>query len=341
MTAQFSVVIPSKNSGNSIRATVDALNNQDYPGTTEIIVVGDMNDSSWEALKGVGGNLIIVKTDILSPRRDANMKRSIGLSYVSPKSDILAIIDSDVVVGPDWMALVAERLNGDIQAVAGPVSGIIPGFWTDYIDKNPAGSKTPRITSAFVLDKENIGHKKPPVTANFAMTKEVYEQVGGPDPAFTNSYEDYEWFSRMVRNGYGILCDSALDSVRYHLDGFRPLLKEYLGAGRGCADYIYTYFRDCSFAKRRVLHLIIFYLMCVVGLASLIVLPLLTVSVGLVMTLVVAGYSAVKVGRINALSYPFITALLGTMFVYGLSRQLLKWQRLVEPTVRELHVQRS
>ena len=118
-------------------------------------------------------------------------------------------MDDDVIPSPTWALEVASRLQGNIHAVAGPVSGLGDSFWTRYIDRNPAASKMPRISAGYVLNRQTLKRRKPPVTANFAITRELYEAVGGPDPAFTNSYEDYSWMSVMVQGGYSILCDKA------------------------------------------------------------------------------------------------------------------------------------
>lgn len=331
---RFSVVIPVKNNADSIRSTVEALLNQDYPVRPEIIVVGDKDDTSWSVLQGLKGNLILVEAQIASPGRDSNMKRDIGLSIARPESRILAVIDGDVVVDPDWMRKVAYRLqDGEIHAVAGPVSGIGEGFWTDYIDRNPAASKTPRIKGRFMLDGSTLGKRKPPVTANFALTRRLYDSVGGPNVAFTNSYEDYEWFSRIIQAGYGIMCDDELDSVRYHREGLRPLMREYRRSGKGCADHIYTHFRKCRFAMKRLRDLVVFYTLLAAGLVMLAVLPLPTLATGVFGAVALSLYSWLKVRRAAALVYPFISLLLGWMFVIGLTGRLLVRPRLVQPTL--------
>ena len=48
-----SVIIPCKGSQATIRATVNSLLAQDYPGLTEVILVGDVGDSTWMAIQDV------------------------------------------------------------------------------------------------------------------------------------------------------------------------------------------------------------------------------------------------------------------------------------------------
>jgi 4-amino-4-deoxy-L-arabinose transferase-like glycosyltransferase/putative flippase GtrA/glycosyltransferase involved in cell wall biosynthesis len=336
----FSIIVPVKNNGYSIRDTIEALLRQDYPYAPEIIVVGDRIDRSWDALQDLSGDIQIIKTEITSPGRDSNMKRQLGLQQASYTSDILAVIDGDVVVAPNWMRLVTERLRGEVKAVAGPVRGIGNSFWANYIDHNPTASKTPRINGSFIVDRDTLAHKKPPITANFALTRMLYEEVGGPNVAFTNSYEDYEWFSRIIQAGHGILCDSALSSKRHHREGLRPLLHEYRRSGQGCADHIVTHFPNCPFAVRRVKQLGLLYVACVLGLVALLFAPMTSLLAGIIGISVFSIYTSIRMGRLSALSYPSLSALLSSMFVYGAVRQLILCPQLVAPTLHSLSVEK-
>lgn len=339
----FSVVLPTKNVQDGVNEdvrivkTVEALLAQQYPHRLEIIVVGDIGDGAWRHLERFGPLIKRYAAQISSPGRDSNMKRSIGLRHASIGSNILAAMDDDVIPSPTWALEVASRLQGNIHAVAGPVSGLGDSFWTRYIDRNPAASKMPRISAGYVLNRQTLKRRKPPVTANFAITRELYEAVGGPDPAFTNSYEDYSWMSVMVQGGYNILCDKALACERYHREGLRPLIREYKRSGKGCGDLVNTRYGQCVFAQKRVRQLLTFYGLMLAMFVLLVAAPVYTVLGGLGASIALASAVAIKVRRLEAMSYPFISLLLGSMFIIGFTGRLLANKELIKPTLHKLH----
>lgn len=331
----ISVAICTKANKGSIAQTVRALQNQHYPHPIEIIVVGDINDSAWGHLGEFGDSIRRIGVNVDSPGRDSNMKRNIGLKHASIISSVLAVIDDDVIPEPTWALEVSSMLGGVVHAVAGPVVGLGDSFWSRYIDKNPVATKTPRIANEFLLNPHTLKREKFPVTANFAITRELYEKVGGPNPAFTNSYEDYSWMSWMIQNGYGIYCTPRLNCKRYHREGLKPLIREYLRSGKGCADLIVTY-KDCTFARRRVKQLRLFYAIMALTIAFAILAPAQILMILAASFLMLASKSFVATRRVQGIIYPFISLLLGTMFVIGLTRRLMARRALVMPEVREI-----
>lgn len=330
----ISVAICTKANKGSIAQTVRALVNQHYPHPIEIIVVGDTNDSAWGYLEEFGERIRRIGVNVDSPGRDSNMKRSIGLQHASIISSVLSVIDDDVIPEPTWALEVSSMLGGVVHAVAGPVVGLGDSFWSRYIDKNPVATKTPRIANEFLLNPHTLKREKFPVTANFAITRELYEAVGGPNPAFTNSYEDYSWMSWMIQNGYGIYCTPRLNCKRYHREGLKPLIREYLRSGKGCADLVATY-KDCTFARRRVKQLRLFYTLVGTGVTFAVLSPVVVGVIVASATVALAAKSIQATRRVQGAVYPFISLLLGMMFIIGFSRRLLARQELVMPEVRE------
>ena len=94
-----SVVIPCKGNESTIRATVAALLAQDYPALIEVILVGDVGDSTWSALADIRDpRLILLEQEKTPGKCDPNVKRDKGLRKAS--GDILALADSDIVMDP-------------------------------------------------------------------------------------------------------------------------------------------------------------------------------------------------------------------------------------------------
>lgn len=334
---RLSVVIPVKSNQDTIRETVSALLRQATDSLeVEVILVGDPGDTTWQSLQDYINRGLIQAWELAvdSPGRDSNAKRDFGLKKAS--GDLLAVVDSDVIVGDDWLDRVIDHIRNGYQAIAGPLAGIGNSFWTRYIDQNPTMAKTPRMRGVTVIDRSNLRRKKPPVTANFVLTRQVYDEIGGPNVGFTNSYEDYEWFSRIVRGDYPIVCDANLRSVRYHREGFKPLLREYMRSGKGCADHIVTHIR-CGFAQSRVIQLLAMMAILSVSVVCSVIYPWLTLGTLLGGYLLLAMWTTLKVKKLEAVCYPAITAVFTSMFVIGCLGRFVRrgFSKPIHPTVGE------
>ena len=92
-----SVVIPCKGNEKTILATVESLLAQDYPELIEVILVGDVGDSTWRALDGVTDpRLVLLEQEKTPGRRDPNVKRDKGVRKST--GDVIALADSDIVM---------------------------------------------------------------------------------------------------------------------------------------------------------------------------------------------------------------------------------------------------
>jgi glycosyltransferase involved in cell wall biosynthesis len=139
-----SVVIPVKNSGRTIRRTVDSLLAQSYEGPIEILLVGDVGDRTWDAIRDHidAGAVRIVETAIETGGRDSNHKRNLGLEAAS--GELLCLTDSDMVLPEHWVRTGVALLAG-WPCVAGPMASVSDDFWGTYVDGNPFAPKTPRM----------------------------------------------------------------------------------------------------------------------------------------------------------------------------------------------------
>jgi glycosyltransferase involved in cell wall biosynthesis len=321
-------VIPVKNSGSTIRQCVESILTQDY-SNFEIIVVGDGGDTSWPALASISDERLIripVEISMNGATRDANLKRSIGLTVAS--GDVIAMTDSDMSLRPGWLTN-GVALTRRYDAAASSMVSTATGFLSQYIDSNRVGSRTPRYRDTYVLNAENFGSRgfKPPVTANLFMRRRVYDVTEGPNPAFTRSYEDYEWARRIVDAGFSIFSTDELAGDHSHRARVREALKDYRRSGRGCADYIITH-PHCELAKARARQ-------CA-GIATTLPLGLAIgffggapVRIAAIATFAAAATAAVGLSWYRtrtwaALMYPLITLLLGLAFWAGLSGQLAR-----------------
>ena len=328
-TPWVSVVIPCRNNAGTIGAAVRSLLDQNYPRLQEIILIGSPGDDTWEGLAGLDDpRLAIYELETPPGVRDANYKRDAAIRGTS--GDLIALVDSDVVLPRDWMSrAVAALADSGASCVAGGMKSVHDSFWGRYTDSTWIGAKTPRITQSYTVTRADFGARgrKPPITANTLFTRELYEDCP-IDPSWSHgSYEDYEWFWRVTGAGYGIYVCRELFGWHDHRRGMRALVKEYRRSSRGCAYFIRAH-RDCPLAKRR--------------LRQLFILPLGAIlAAGAVVAAVVAGHSIAASGlllggaavlavhqisrsrNLESIAYPVVGFTLGLVFITGLGMNLI------------------
>jgi putative flippase GtrA/glycosyltransferase involved in cell wall biosynthesis len=271
----ISIVIPVRGNEATIKAAVESVLHQDYPLLHELILVGSPGDSTWSALRGMDDpRLFVMETATPPGIRDANFKRDLGIRQTS--GDLVSLIDSDMVIPPDWMSNAVRLLteNG-VDCVAGVMRSIRDDFWGRFVDGNRLGAKTPRAKAAYLVTAEGFGAEgyKPPITADILFTRAMYEDCPIDGNWSHGSLEDYEWFWRVVERGHQVLVCSRLFGWHHHRAGMRNLAREYRRSARGCAYFIRAH-PDSPFAQKR--------------LSQAIVLPL--AALGILLTIAAAAY---------------------------------------------------
>jgi glycosyltransferase involved in cell wall biosynthesis len=265
------VVIPCKANEGTIRATVDALLAQDYRGLAEVIVVGDVGDSTWAALRDVhDSRLVILEQEKMPGKRDPNIKRDKGIRRAI--GDVIALADSDIVMDPDWLSkAVAMLLAQGGGLVAGGMRSIHDTFWGRFVDRNVLAAKTPRLPRPYLVTAENFGKRgyKPPVTANAVFTRELYRNCP-LDVTWAYGYEDYEWFWRLAKGGHKILFSGELTAAHHHRRSFRRLAKEYRQSAYGCAKFV-EFHNDSPLAVKRFKQAFFLPIVALVSLAAIII----------------------------------------------------------------------
>lgn len=325
-TPQVSVIVPAKNSASTIRECVDSLLSQDYLNLEVIVSAGPTDDTTWTALADIHDpRLIRIENDVTvhTGTRDSNFKRCAGLAAAT--GEILALTDSDMRL-PEWWvtAGIAELREGRNWVVASSMISETSGYVGDYIDQNMIGSRTPRMDESYVLTQRSWGtkHHKPPITAALFMERVVYEKVGGPDPTFTNSYEDYVWGRAIVDAGYPIYCTAKLAGHHTHRTDVTAMFRDYRRSGRGASDYMNKY-PDCRLAQRRRTQMWTIPALAVVGLLAFCLWPAWVTLAGIAVTALVCGASLAKTQTAWSVTYPLFTLALGLTFWYGLASQTL------------------
>jgi putative flippase GtrA/GT2 family glycosyltransferase len=327
---RISVVIPCRDNERTIGAAVQSLLDQDYPGLEEIILIGSPGDRTWNGLPDVEDRRLTIWETATPPGvRDANFKRDAAIRRTS--GDLVALVDSDMVLPPDWLSrAVAAMDDSGASCVTGGMRSIHDGFWGRYTDSTFIGAKTPRITQSYLVTSADFGAhgRKPPITANTLFTRELYDRCP-IDPSWSHgSYEDYEWFWRVTRAGYGIFVCQDLFGWHHHRRGLRALAKEYRRSSRGCAYFIRAH-RDCPLARRRVRQVFLLPLGAIViafvaAAAAISGHTSGVAAVALGSAAVLAVHQVARSRSLESLAYPVAGFALGVVFTAGLAMNLIQ-----------------
>ena len=333
MLPDVSVVIPVKDSQRTILATVTALLAQDYPALTEIIVVGDVGDQSWQALADIDDpRLLMIEHEEVPGKREPATKRDAGLRKA--RGQILALADSDISMDPDWLSrgvqLLAEQRGG---VVCGGMRAASSSFWSRFVDGNTLAAKTPRVPRSYRVTARNFGRhgRKPPIAANVIMERGVYADCP-MDDNWGYGYEDYEWFWRMASTGHKILYVAGLEGSHHHRQSFRALAWEYLVSAHGCATFIRAY-PNSPLARKRHRQAVLLPLAAAAVAAAAAaavmsgygVLLLLAASVAATWLL---SREVALAGRLEAMAYVLPALALGSLFVFSLGWRLVRSARV-------------
>lgn len=330
----ISVVIPCRANENTIRAAVDSILGQDYPMLQEVVLVGSPGDPTWAALEDLQDQrLCIMETETPPGIRDANFKRDLGIRQTS--GDLVSLIDSDMIIPPDWMSNAVQLLmDDDVDCVAGIMRSIRDDFWGRFVDRNRLSAKTPRAKSAYrvTADAFGTGGYKPPITADILFTRKMYEDCPIDSTWSHGSLEDYEWFWRVVGRGHQVLVSNRLFGWHHHRAGLENLVAEYRRSARGCAYFIRAH-HDSPFAQKRTAQAIVLpaaVFGVLLGIASAVYLGQTALALVSVVTLALASMAFlsirefVRTRTLESLIYPIPALILGVSYTTNLAAHLIR-----------------
>lgn len=172
------VVVPLHNEENHLKATLDALATQEYPGTWEVFCVDDRStDKTPEMLREICekyANFHLLQVPHDAPDLPAPKKRALETGFAKSKAEILMTMDADCIPGSHWIRSMAAHFHGKISIVQGP--------------KAISGSSRPlhrfqklETLGLTMVEAAGFSNKQPILAsaAALAYKRELFYKVGG------------------------------------------------------------------------------------------------------------------------------------------------------------------
>jgi glycosyltransferase involved in cell wall biosynthesis len=237
---EVSVVIPFRNAAAHISDQLEALAEQDFAGTWEVIAVDNgSSDESRQLAEGFIDRLNLHIVDAVE-RAGAAWATNVGVCYASGRK--LIFIDADDEVTPGYLSAMAAALDEH--------DFIISAF--DHETLNPDWMRSAQ--RGFWRDPENplVDHfgVLPSAGGSVGITRTVFEAVGGFPEDFPRMYDIA--MSWEVQFGGTSLhhVPEAVYRVR-HRGTLRDLFRQSL-AGASCAPLLYKRYRRAGMRRRTV-----------------------------------------------------------------------------------------
>lgn len=173
---QVSVVIPHYNAHDSLARTLDSVWGQDYPGDVEIIVADDGSDE----VPRVDGVLTVTQPD---EGFRAAAARNLGAGVAS--GEILAFVDADTILEPDYLRCATAHLMGRPRGV------VVGSRMTGRQRREPEWLRDAWATTDH-LARADDGSWRFIISAVLTCQREFFAELGGFDATMVG-YGGEDW----------------------------------------------------------------------------------------------------------------------------------------------------
>ncbi len=170
MQNSISIIIPVYNSEKTIRQTITAALQQDFPGEIEVIVVDDgSTDGTADIVRPFGeeGRMTYVRQNNSGPAAARNR------GVQAAKGVFVFFTDADCIPRRDWISKMMPHFSSQTAVVAG-----------SYGIANPEHLLSGCIHKEIIYRHQHLMPDFPKVfgSYNFGVRKEIFKEVGGFNP---------------------------------------------------------------------------------------------------------------------------------------------------------------
>ncbi len=232
------VILPTRNRPADVQRCLESLSRLDYP-RWDVILVDQSEDAATQAV--VEGCLGLRSRLRYLRMAEAGKSRAFNRAWQDATSDVVAIMDDDCVVDPDWL----ESVAGVFQQY--PDAGIVQGRVISAVDTPDHFVPTYEVKEERVLRGARAASQIRTMGASMCLRRGLLDRVGpfdvlmGPGAPFHGG-DDWEYVYRALASGHSVVETPAV-TVRHH--GARSVRQ---GAGSRLA-WVYAYARGAADMK--------------------------------------------------------------------------------------------
>ena len=218
-----SVVVPTRNRARYLEVALASLEAQRGAPAHEVVVVDDGSTDDTRAVAQAHGARV-------EPVRGSGLNAARNTGVAATTGELVAFLDDDVWVPPDWLAALAAgaEAHPEADAFGGPIHVRLEG-------PAPAGwRQAPPITALDLGDADRPAEMV--WGANFAVRRSAFQRLGGFDEAIGGHGDEEEWLMALKRSGGQIayLAGAGVDHRRAGEDArLRRLMRAAWHRGRG------------------------------------------------------------------------------------------------------------
>ncbi|MCS7104692.1 MAG: glycosyltransferase [Thermofilaceae archaeon] len=300
-----SVVVASAGIDSELRRLISSLEAQSLPPEELVIVTPESSHDVKELVKSTKLDVKIIEL-----RKDPGPIRARIFGGISSRGCYVAFIDSDCVAPPDWLErMMKEMLSEQVDVIAGSVTGINLEKVISRAQEYSLISPNPKHSRKIIVHDIGVNLL---VTANVLLRRDVLLNSRIIPPSYGRyGFEDLDFFYRITKAGYKILC-SPVSVFHYNRTRFTTVLKRYFEYGCGLPLFR-RHSRGCVYSK--VITLLSYSLMAILTIsAALLILGNLEYFLAAVSLIFVPLHlyhlSKIKEGKAERLVYPYMDFLL-------------------------------
>lgn len=242
-----SVVVPCYNSEDTVEKTLEALSNQKCWFTYEVIVVNSSCDLTPTVIREKFAWIRLIQLEEKTP---VGLARNIGANMSS--CEYIAFLDSDCVVGYNWLDSLISTYSDEYCAVGGPVENANP-------------DKIISLAGYILEFSEYLVRHDPCIldhipSGNILLRKSTFDLSGGYPKDYLYAQEDrlFSWRLRQ-KTGKKFLFHPSIIVKHNHRITLKDYLRHQMNIGCGGAAILkFTDLRGSGLIKRKWLVNILF-----------------------------------------------------------------------------------
>jgi glycosyltransferase involved in cell wall biosynthesis len=191
-----SFIIPVRNDARRLERCLRSVRAGRHQTEIEVVVADNGSTDDSAAVARATGAIVLPLPGV---RLGELRNRAVSASH----GDVLAFVDADHEIGPDWVPAAVQVLSDTrVAGVGAPCRPPSPATWVqrlyDRLRRHPGRQES--------VDWLGSG--------NMAVRRSVFDEVGGFDTTL-ETCEDVDLCRKLRAQGYGLLADPRMHNVHY------------------------------------------------------------------------------------------------------------------------------